>query len=219
MKYNLKLKVKKWGDKMFYLSNINSLSYESIRNQSSIDCLDNFYSGHDKHWADIGIIYITPFQVLQTFIRGLGLSHDTIIKTIESDILKNRGVSRIFMRLLRRYTSEQEFKDIFYWDVDLQFGDSMLEVREITRQMYEVASKLQEYLINMLRAEGIEVNKDNCIFLDDIIEEHNIKISNDIKTKFQEPFYGTSLNSYIKNLLQKTQSNSESIQTDELLDR
>ena len=54
---------------MYYLPNIYSLSDESIRNQSSIECLDNFYLGNNKQWADTGIIYITPFQVIQTFIR------------------------------------------------------------------------------------------------------------------------------------------------------
>ena len=205
---------------MNYLDNIDDLCTESVQRQCSIDYIDNYYLGADKCRSDKGIVYITPCQVLQAFIRGkTDIIHDDIIKKIESDILENRGESRIFMKLLRVNFSNYENEDNFYWEVNLQFGVNKLKVTQITREMYEIGLKLQEYVLNLLQSQGIKINREDSVFIEDLIKYHGIKVVDSISTNLQEPFYGTSLNDYLKALQQKINSNTEPEHKDELLDR
>ena len=204
---------------MNYLDNIDNLCTESVQRQCSIDYIDNYYLGADKCRSDKGIVYITPYQVLQAFIRRKNIIHDDIIKKIESDILENRGESRIFMKLLRVNFSNFENEDNFYWDVNLQFGVNKLEVTQITREMYEIGLKLQEYVLNLLQSQGIKINREDSVFIEDLIKYYGIKVVDSISTILQEPFYGVSLNDYLKALQQKISSNTEPEHNDELLDR
>lgn len=67
---------------MNYLDNIDDLCTESVQRQCSIDYIDNYYLGTDKCSLDIGVVYITPYQVLQAFIRKQRIIHDDIIKKL-----------------------------------------------------------------------------------------------------------------------------------------
>ena len=204
---------------MNYLDNIDDLCAESVQRQCSIDYIDNFYLGEDKCSSDIGIVYITPYQVLQAFIRNTDIIHDNLIEKIESDILENRGESRVFMKLFRIDFSDFENEDDFYWDVNLQFGVNKLKVTQITREMYEIGLKLQEYVINLLQSEGIKINREVSVFIEDLIKDYDIKVIDNISTNLQEPFYGISLNDYLKALQQKIKSNTKPEHKDELVDR
>ena len=204
---------------MNYLDNIDDLSTESVQRQCSIDYIDNYYLGTDKCSLDIGVVYITPYQVLQAFIRKQGIIHDDIIKKIESDILENHGESRVFMKLLRVNFSNFENEDNFYWEVNLQFGVNKLKVTQITREMYEIGLKLQKYVLNLLQSEGIKINREDSVFIEDLIKDYGIKVVDSISTNLQEPFYGNSLNDYLNDLQQKIKSNTEPEHKDELRDR
>jgi len=204
---------------MNYLDNIDDLCTESVQRQCSIDYIDNYYLGADKCSLDIGVVYITPYQVLQAFIRKKGIIHDDIIKKIEYDILENHGESRVFMKLLRVNFSNFENEDNFYWEVNLQFGVNKLKVTQITREMYEIGLKLQEYALNLLQSEGIKINREESVFIEDLIKYYGIKVVDSISTNLKEPFYGTSLNDYLKALQQKIKSNTQPQHKDELRDR
>ena len=204
---------------MNYLDNIDDLCTESVQRQCSIDYIDNYYLGADKCSLDIGVVYITPYQVLQAFIRKERIIHDDIIKKIESDILENHGESRVFMKLLRVNFSNFENEDNFYWEVNLQFGVNKLKVTQITREMYEIGLKLQEYALNLLQSEGIKINREESVFIEDLIKYYGIKVVDSISTNLKEPFYGTSLNDYLKALQQKIKSNTQPQHKDELRDR
>lgn len=165
---------------MNYLDNIDDLCTESVQRQCSIDYIDNYYLGADKCSLDIGVVYITPYQVLQAFIRKERIIHDDIIKKIESDILENHGESRVFMKLLRVNFSNFENEDNFYWEVNLQFGVNKLKVTQITREMYEIGLKLQKYVLNLLQSEGIKINREDSVFIEDLIKDYGIKVVDSI---------------------------------------
>lgn len=123
------------------------------------------------------------------------------------------------MKLLRVNFSNFENEDIFYWEVNLQFGVNKLKVTQITKEMYELGLKLQEYVLNLLQSEGIKIKREDSVFIEDIIEHYGIKVVDNISSNLQEPFYGTSLNDYLKALQQKIKSNSQPEHKDELRDR
>jgi len=123
------------------------------------------------------------------------------------------------MKLLRVNFSNFENEDNFYWEVNLQFGVNKLKVTQITREMYEIGLKLQEYALNLLQSEGIKINREESVFIEDLIKYYGIKVVDSISTNLKEPFYGTSLNDYLKALQQKIKSNTQPQHKDELRDR
>lgn len=188
---------------MEYLSDIDDLNEESISKQSIPDYVVDFFScSENKDDRELGLVYITPYQVMQSFFDQNG-SHDEIGNFIESNILNKVVQTRLILRCYRRYMKDCPPIDTFAWDVCLQ--NSKVKVREITREMYSVALAIQKYIITMIKAQGIEIDKDFCVLLDDLIEDRDIEILDDSKKFLEETIYGLTLKDYLQKFNSKIQ--------------
>lgn len=180
---------------MDYLSDIEDINKDSIAKQSTPDSLVEYYScNENKDDRQIGLVYITPYQVMQIFLERNGILHEEIAELIENQILNNQVQTRLFLRCGRRYIPNSSPISFFSWDVFL--SNSSVKVKEITKEMYSVASEIQKLVIDLMRKQGEEIDEDFCILLDDAIEYNNIEIADNPSNFVPEPIYGCSLNDY-----------------------
>ena len=173
---------------------------------------DFFWTKEKKVVTEIGLIYITPYQVMQAY--GINMNHDRIIEAIERNILDNNVTSKVFLRLYRIDIPGEGIKDAFGWDFDLMHSANIDRVKAITRDMYDLALSTQNLIIKMFQSRNIKLDEDLCVFIDDIRKEKGIRLVNDrnqLSNSNVEVVYGYRLSEYMQIIKQQNEKYSQGI--------
>lgn len=189
------------------LTYVYDLNKRNVKDYTDGFLLEDFYlPANNKEITEIGLIYITPNQVMAA--AGCGFNHDGIVDCIQNTILDGKQTSRIYLRCYRIY-EQGTIEDAYAWGFNLIHKKNKYMVTEITHEMLDVASCIQSAIETIAKSKGIKLDKDICISLRDAIIADKIKIVGDksqLQSKETETIYGYSLSDYmaiLKKLIEK----------------